>query len=201
MIRNILFFDTETTGLVKPKKPPTDPVQPMPVQIGLKLDGEDQKERTAMNYMIQPEGWIVDPKAAEITGITNEIAEAYGVNIIAGYEVFRDTIKHADAVVAHNAMFDITVMRRTAKVYADMTEQEYVDPFKGKSCICTMLTATQIVQALPKRNGEYKWPKLEECMRFFFNESLEGAHDALVDVRATARVYYELKRMGTWNTE
>jgi DNA polymerase-3 subunit epsilon len=37
-----------------------------------------------------------------------------------------------------------------------------------------------------------KPPKLSECIQFFFNEELVGAHDALVDVRACVRVFRHL---------
>jgi DNA polymerase-3 subunit epsilon len=37
-----------------------------------------------------------------------------------------------------------------------------------------------------------KPPKLEECIRHFFNEDLEGAHDAMADVIACRRVYFHL---------
>ena len=92
-------------------------------------------------------------------------------------------------------------MRRAAYVYSQMTDQEYSDPFEGKTIICTMLASMNIVKAIPKRNGQWKWPKLEECMNHFFNETIEGAHDALVDVRATARVYYHLHKIGAFHDE
>jgi DNA polymerase-3 subunit epsilon len=38
-----------------------------------------------------------------------------------------------------------------------------------------------------------KPPKLEECIQHFFSEELPGAHDALIDARACARVYFHLK--------
>jgi DNA polymerase-3 subunit epsilon len=40
-----------------------------------------------------------------------------------------------------------------------------------------------------------KAPKLEECIHHFFGETLAGAHDALVDVRACARVYFHLQTL------
>lgn len=39
-----------------------------------------------------------------------------------------------------------------------------------------------------------KPPSLTECMRFFFNEDLVGAHGALTDARACARVFHEIRR-------
>jgi len=47
---------------------------------------------------------------------------------------------------------------------------------------------------LPGPRG-YKWPTLAELHMELFNEPLEGAHHALVDTRACARCYFELKRL------
>jgi DNA polymerase-3 subunit epsilon len=201
------FFDTETTGLVSENKPPLDPGQPMPVQLGFKLDAHDMTEMSAGNVLIQTNTcasfgpWIVNPKAAEVTGIDNKIADEYGVHLISAVEIFLDTIALADTVVAHNINFDKVVMRRAMKVYCDETGQKYSDPFEGKKMVCTMFGSQNIVKAMPKRRGQWKWPKLEEAMKHFFNESIEGAHDALVDVRATARVYYQLIKIGAFNDD
>ncbi len=197
---NTLFFDTETTGLANEKLDPTHPAQPMPVQIGVKLDDGQRIERAAMNLLIQPEGWEVHPKAAEKTGITTEIADRFGINLITGIEAFLDLLHLADVVVAHNIPFDMTVMRRASFVYAEKTEQEWFDPFHdGKVYICTMRASTPILKLPSKFRGQdFKWPRLEECVKHYFDDTIEGAHDALVDVRATARVYYHLLDQGVF---
>ena len=40
-----------------------------------------------------------------------------------------------------------------------------------------------------------KSPKLSECVQHFFSEEMIGAHDAMVDVRACARVFFHLKSL------
>ena len=191
-----LIFDTETTGLVNRDLPATHPKQPMPVQIGMKLDDDVRNERGVTNQLIIPVGWSMEAKAAELTGLSDQIAYDFGTSLQTAVELFLDWVEVADVIVAHNAMFDITVMRRATKVYCDWEGVDYFDPFEGKTLICTMVATTPILQLPPKRNGEYKWPKLEECMKFFFNESIEGAHDALVDVKACAKLFYHLMDEG-----
>lgn len=204
---NTLFFDTETTGLTNDRYDDIHPKQPMPVQLGFKLDQEDMTERLAANILIQTNTcdsfgpWIVNPKAAEVTGIDNRIADTFGVHLVAAMEIFLDAIAAADVIVAHNINFDKVVMRRAMKVFCDEQGLDYYDPFEGKPLICTMFGSQNLVKALPKRNGEWKWPKLEEAMKHFFNESIVGAHDALVDVRATAKVYYHLCNIGAFSDE
>jgi len=199
---NVLFFDTETTGLTKPKLDHCHPDQPMPVQLGMKLDAANRAEMGAVNFMIKTHGqWKVDPKAAEITGITNALADEFGTELISAYEVWLDYVATADILVAHNAAFDIVVMRHAGKVYADETGTEYRDPFEGKKVICTMLASIDLIKATPKRRRQWKWPKLEECTQKLFGYKSDGAHDALVDVRDTARVFYYLMDTGVFERE
>lgn len=204
---NTLFFDTETTGLTKKNKPHTHPDQPMPVQIGVKLDADNTLEMGAANVLIQTntvdgvKPWIVSDGAYKATGIDNARADAFGIHLVTGMELFLDMAATADTIVAHNISYDIVVIRRAMQVYCQATGQEYWDPFENKTLICTMFASQDIVKAPPKRNGEWKWPKLEECVAHFFGEKLEGAHDALVDVRACARVYYHLHHIGAFQEE
>ena len=52
--------------------------------------------------------------------------------------------------------------------------------------------------AIPSNSpyGGYKWPKLEELYRKLFGYTFDGAHDALADVEATRKCYFELKKKG-----
>ena len=207
-MKNILFFDTETTGLVVKGKPPTHEAQPMPVQLGMKLDAGDGSEKGALNMMVRPDGWEISPGATIIHGITKETATEFGVHFITATEMFLDYASNADVVVAHNLAFDATVMRRSVFLYSKMVGDTYQDPFEGKTLVCTMLAAMNIVQAEHKgkqfggkrRTGaqRWKWPKLSECMQYYFKENIEGAHDALVDVRACAKVFYQLRKDGVF---
>ena len=62
--------------------------------------------------------------------------------------------------------------------------------------ICTKEVSTDFCQ-IPNQNGfaSFKWPKLEELHRKLFEVDFEGAHDALNDVMACAKCFFELKRL------
>lgn len=185
-----LFFDTETTGLVQKRLPATDEGQPNLVQLAAILYDDDWNEVNSLNCIVYPRAWEVPEAASNVHKITTEKASKYGININAAYNAFYDMVEIADKVVAHNADFDVTVMRRASVVCGDGS-----DPFEGKQVMCTMKAATNVVQVLharPRHAKDWKFPKLEECYRHFYNEELEGAHDALVDVRACVRVYKTL---------
>ena len=67
---------------------------------------------------------------------------------------------------------------------------------------CTMQMATPILNLPPTEKmlragfNKPKPPNLSECCAYFFDKELEGAHDALVDVRACKDVYFAIKNGG-----
>lgn len=62
----------------------------------------------------------------------------------------------------------------------------------SKERICTMMKTTNLCAI----NGPYgyKWPKLSELHQKLFNSSFEQAHNAFVDVKITAKCFWELYR-------
>jgi len=42
----------------------------------------------------------------------------------------------------------------------------------------------------------YKWPKLSELHYKLFRTGFDEAHDAAVDIKATAKCFWELKKLG-----
>jgi DNA polymerase-3 subunit epsilon len=185
----ILVFDTETTGMVNFRMPPDHEGQPNLVQLAAILLDDDGSERASMSVIIKPEGWKIPAGASAIHGITDEIAGRCGVTLRQALTLFHGLYAQAETVVAHNLDFDEAVMA-TARLRAGSS----FAPNPAAS-YCTMRRATPICKiphANPRRPDDYKWPKLEECMHHFFGEELVGAHDALVDVRACARVYFAL---------
>lgn len=203
---NTLFFDTETTGMLQWKLPAHDPSQPKIVQLAAILRNDDTKrELSSINLIVEPEDWEVSAGAAGVHGITTEFAREHGVAHSTSVEMFLELLDRAETVVAHNIRFDAAVMRTAFYIHAEHDAEkvaQYLSVLDQRRPRCTMLQATNIVKVLhnnPKHPADYKWPKLEECVRYFFNEKLDGAHDALVDVRACIRVYDQLCAMGAFD--
>jgi DNA polymerase-3 subunit epsilon len=193
----ITFFDVETTGLPKKHAALTDPCQPHIVQMALLLTEDDGAERVALSVIVNP-GVPIPEEASRIHGITNEIAEKFGIQSATAVNFWWTYAKRASLIVAHNLEFDEMLMeiswaranhKRAIGVHFDCPEK-----------FCTMLASAPILNLPPTPKmiaagfNKPKSPKLEECVKFFFGEDLTGAHDALTDVRACARVYFELKR-------
>jgi DNA polymerase-3 subunit epsilon len=196
-----LIFDTETTGKADFKADPIAPQQPKLVQLGaLLVDLSTGRELGSCDLIVYPSSWEIPQEVALIHGVTQQMAEEVGLDLDHVINVFNGMVAPADIIVCHNTAFDTIIMRRAqAMVDLALKRNDIVDPFEGKPIICTMKAATPVVQKRSKRplhNEDYKWPKLVECMKFFFDEELEGAHNAIVDCRATARVLIELVGRG-----
>lgn len=190
----ILFFDTETTGKADFKAAFSAKHQPNLVQIGACLCDEDGTERAVLDLIIKPDGWEIPADVSAIHGITQELAERCGVASIAALRVFAAMLSRADLIVAHNISFDVLVMSaafyRLSLLHPQAAKE--VERIDKVNRFCTMGATTNILK-LPGPYG-FKWPKLTEAYRHFFNEDFEGAHNAMVDVRACARVYFELHK-------
>lgn len=191
----ILFFDTETTGFFQDRLPVDDPAQPYVVQLAAQLC-EDSGEPVAGISLIVDPGVDIPAQASGVHGITTEKAKQLGVTMEFAISAFQHLYARADLIVAHNIKFDKGVMEA-----AIARQYRRVRPIT-KQLFCTMESASPIIKLPPtdrmKAAGfdKPKPPKLEECIRHFFNEDLDGAHDAMVDVAACRRVYMHLKTLG-----
>lgn len=202
-----LVFDTETTGFVQFKEPGVSPKQPNLVQLGILLvDLTTGREYAGLDLIVYPSSWEVPQEAALVHGVSTQVARKVGVNLDTAVNAFLDLIEVADIIVAHNTAFDKLVMERAVAMVNLANGEEVIDPFAGKPLFCTMKAATPIVKKKgrkPLHDKDYKWPKLSECIQFFFQEELENAHSAIVDCRACARILIEMvnKELITLPTE
>jgi hypothetical protein len=68
------------------------------------------------------------------------------------------------------------------------------DIFESKIIECTMDKSKKMCDLKNKR-GHLKKPTLGEVYEFLFGAEMINAHDALVDVKHTAKCYFEIKRL------
>lgn len=179
-----IYYDTETTGFpAKAGAPQSE--WPHIVQLAAILVDDEEGEVASLNVIIRPDGWTVPDDAAKIHGITTEKAERFGIPIASAMSMFSQLCRQAEQAIAHNDEFDLKLVTfeidRLAKPNVLLTTPRF----------CTMKATTEICK-LPGRYGQFKWPKLIEAHQHFFGEGFDGAHDALVDVRACHRVHMHL---------
>lgn len=191
-----LAFDTETTGIGNFKLPPTDHTQPEMVQLAASLYDECGYSYHELNVLVAPDR-PVEPKAAEVHGLTNEMLERCGIPRRSALSMFHALLKRADVLVAHNINFDTRVLQ--AAYYRENVDSQL---FLGKTRYCTMLESVPICK-LPHRSrpGQWKWPSLDEAYRHLVDPNGFGdAHDAMVDVRACSAVHRQLMALDNAET-
>lgn len=209
---NILFVDTETTGLPLRGKKIDHPDQPHITELGMILDVQG-REAMVVDSLIYPEDWpfrkdkhgkvtdrMIDPIASDITGIVEADCYQYGIPIADAIESYMIAASNADFIVAHNTAFDGPQMEM--EYHRLSPNQPSISVHAGKPLFCTMKALTPICK-IPKKDGRagYKWPKLEEAYLYFFGEPMEKAHSAIHDIRNTRKVFYECIRLGLFKEE
>lgn len=204
-MKKILFYDTETSGLPLWSQPSEHPNQPRVVQLaGLLCNEETGEELQQMNMIVRPDGWTIPDQVAAVHGITTERALAEGLDAGHVLEHFLELWSEADRRGGHNESFDmrmlrIEIMRSPVFSIRAVGELSFADHWKQAPAYCTQTNSTKIVNLPPtpkmiaaRRLGP-KSPNLGEAYEFFTGQKLEGAHDAMNDVRACKAVYYGIK--------
>ncbi len=185
-----LFFDTETTGIPKNYKAPASDARNWPrlVQIAWLLVDENGNEQKSLEHIIKPDGFTIPADAARIHGITNEVAAQKGVELKSALAQIIADFAQAKILLAHNMSFDEKILG------AELLRMGFANEVEAKARKCTMLASVDHC-AIPGQYGN-KWPKLQELHKKLFQQEFVGAHSALADVRACAKCYFELKRIG-----
>jgi len=184
-----LFFDTETTGLPKDFKAPATDLDNWPriTQIGWQLYDEDENLVNEFCSLIKPDGWKVPKTEFFIeNNMSTERCEKEGIPLKEVLEKFVCDMEKSQYLIAHNMDFD-------KKVISAEFIRYQIKPKKLKK-LCTMKESTDYCK-LKNNWSEYKWPSLIELYNKLFDEDFE-AHDALSDVRACSKSFFELKKRG-----
>ncbi len=192
-----LFFDTETTGL--PKDFNLDFYEkadnwPHMVQLSWIMTDSEGQVLSTNNFIIKPNGFLIPTKATALHGISNDYATKHGIELGMVLAKFMSDIDMVDEVFAHNIAFDMNVV--CSELYG-MKKRTMYKELWGKKKRCTMQESTEFC-ALEGRSdlGGYKYPKLQELYTKLFGDEFENAHNALADVTATAKCYFQLKKIG-----
>lgn len=199
----VLIFDTETNG--KPVKyglPPSY-VDNWPRVAQLAWALYDLATWQPIKYgttLIKPNGWTIPTEQFFIdNGMSTERNEREGIPMEMALVDFVAAIESSDVIVAHNLnSFDYPVIvaemiRYNAKVGG---------PKRNRQKVCTMESTVDFCKisfgkdSRPWKQKSYKWPKLEELYFKLFKGKFDGAHDAMADVNACARCFFELVKLG-----
>lgn len=193
------FFDTETTGLPDFKARSLNPKQPHLVQLATILCEDNGNEVAAQSVIIRPDGWTIPPEVTAIHGISHAQAMDEGIPEADAVALFVMAQARGAVRIAHNESFDRRIMR-IAMARAGL-QQDFILAIEGRPVFCTCNEAKPIMNLPPTEKMRAagftgpKSPNLTECIKHFFSEDLGGAHDAMVDARACARIFWRLQHL------
>jgi len=185
-----LFFDTETTGLPKNWKASVTDLNNWPrlVQLAWLYYDKDGNKISGNNCVIEPDGFTIPTEASRIHGISNARALQEGIALQLVLNELQVLITQSSYLVAHNMSFDEKI------IGAEFLRKNMLNSITTKDRICTMEKSTNYC----KLNGPYgyKWPKLSELHYKLFGKGFDEAHNAAVDINATAKCFWEMKKLG-----
>lgn len=179
------IFDTETTWFTV-KWWRLDE-QPYIIQFAWIL-GEISKEKwfkeiERVNFLIKPR--ISIPFASsQVNGIYDKDVE----NAPFVEEIFDEILRYlntSDVIVGHNVEFDEEVVKH------ELERAWRKWDYQPSKIVCTMRSSTDFCQ-LQWRGISFKPPKLNELHLKLFWERFSWAHNAMIDVEATTRIFEEL---------
>ncbi|WP_185882213.1 DNA polymerase III subunit alpha [Blattabacterium cuenoti] len=193
-----LIIDTETTGLpISYKNPVTDTENwPRLVQISWQSHDTFGKIIEFKNFIVKPDNYEIPFNSFKIHGITNKIAEKYGKDLTFVIKQFETILNKSEYLIGHNLEFDINIIDCE---YFRINKTTLLTGNKKK-----ILDTKDLATDYCKLPGigvrkKFKWPKLTELYYKLFGIQLNHAHNAAYDVKATARCFLELLRLGVIN--
>ena len=184
-LKDVLFFDTETTGVPDRKAKWSEDYNEFPHVVQLAWMHGCKAE----SHVIRPEGWEIPREAVDVHGITTEYAKEHGEPFAVVVDMFVQDCHEAGLICGHNIHFDTgiikaNILRELGGEYYDANDVEAA-LYKGKR-IDTMRTTIKWVDAR-KANGGIKFPNLSDLYSRCFPGETFPAHNAFEDVKAVAR--------------
>jgi DNA polymerase III subunit epsilon len=182
-----IVWDVESTGFPIRDRPSESDGQPHLVQVAAMLMNlDDGAELDRMDVIVRPDGWEIPADSVATHGITTARALAEGISEADALYRLMGLYDGADQSVAFNIPFDLR-LTRTAMLRGGL-DKALCDEWKASVPTFCVMQASRKLTQLPKN----KAPTLSEAVEIILGEKLEGAHNALNDVRATARLYFHI---------
>ena len=191
-----LIFDTETTGLPKKWNAPVTDIDNWPRCVQLAWQVHDNLGNCIDNkdFLIKPDGYNIPYDSEKIHGISTELAEEDGYNLLDVLKQFNEAVKESKFVIGHNVKFDLNIMGcefHRANLQNNLDVANILDTCYEKTALLCMIPGG--------RGGKYKFPTLTELHSFLFSKPFAEAHNATADVEATARCFLELIRIKNYS--
>ena len=188
-----LFVDTETTGLPDNYSSVNPYRNVRLIQIAWIIFDGNGKKLIKRDFIVKPDGFEIPESSSKIHRISNSLAISCGKSITKVLLEFNDAIRSCKYIVAHNLEFDYNVL------ISEFNKARISTTIQNLTKICTKESTIDYCGIVTSKG--YKWPSLSELYKKIFNEEIKEAHNAVLDIEATAKCFWYLKRMKLVNFE
>ena len=184
-LSKVVIFDIETTGLPqKGKLGKRHDFRDLSsydtcrvVQMCCMLcDRETLQTIDTYEVIIKADGFVITNSAFH--GVSQEMSLREGVPFSFAMERLLDMFQQSSVLIAHNAVFDVNVLKSEMCRHNFDTLVAEVDKLE---VFCSMMRTKSIVNARNKL-GRVKNPNLKELYSFAVGQEIENHHDARFDV-------------------
>jgi len=196
----VLVFDTETSGLPEEKCQSLYATHKWPYIMQLSYLFYDDSSNDVIELydsLVKLDNSILlSEDSMAIHNITREMCNNSGQPIKTVLTSFINALMNADVIIGHNIRFDINIIR--VECIRNNIKFNFNVNKENKPIIhyCTMKKGKYITNIeLTSTNGAkyIKNPKLIELYKHYFNEEVNGLHNALTDVLVCFRCYYKME--------
>ena len=191
-----LFLDCETSGLPisSNRNVPAKQVYNWPhiVQLSWILQDAEGNHMNTGDFIIRPSGYEISAESTAIHGISQEKAMNEGEYICDVLRVLKRDIDRCEAIVCHNAAFDLKVLEASyirCKVGSKIDKKRKICTMQHPDIVKFCAVPFPTPSKYPNSKRGYKWPKLTELYHKCFDMNFPNAHNSLCDVRATRDCY------------
>ena len=166
MNKNIVCFDVETTGL--------SPIEDYIIQLAMvKFDSQTFQIIDSRNWYIEPaHTYTITSGVYEDHGLTKEFLQENGVSLKDIAPEILQFVDDSDYLTYNGNSFDVKF------IYKDLALFGFEFPIEGK----VFYDAFSLYKI-------YHPSTLSAVYKSYTGEELDGAHDALADVKATIKVF------------
>ena len=203
--RNIIVFDTETTGLIPKAKDLSIENCPYITQLSFAVyDTQLETIRSSFDTYIKIPTHVIIPEiVTNITGITKEKCQTDGIPIKEALQIFYHAMSLCDCIIGHNIEFDIQMINiEVQRNRRSLPKQIHsiFDPNRllkfGIHMDCTMrmtIDACSLYRTTDKKYTYKKFPKLSETYFHIFQIIPENLHNSMIDVLICLRCYIKYR--------
>jgi TPR repeat protein len=177
---NILFVDTETTGLPVDETRSFKDIDNWPSirQIAWLVYTKKGTKISEQNFITLNESTPISIFSTEY--LPKKLSPIHSV-----LPLFIRDLKNCDVIIGHNIQYDVNVI--LCELYRLGFDTNYLESIQQ---FCTMRNSVEVC-GFETNNGN-RFPKLQELYTKLFHRPFENAHDAYCDIHATSDCYWKL---------